>query len=1147
MLQHRLSRNMHITLRTREYVIEKRLPDRTIRIKDVLTDQRTAMPEQELIDALFEKNAELLGHNRNQDVLKERLEKTRVCDIATLKEDDPRKKELQRRLAYVEATQAARVDKRTEETLKPIIEKVASLTSDHNPPSTATLYRWLRFYDEAGRDARALVPATKARGNRKRRFLGRRAQKGDLKNNQKAQERAARVAELIDNAIDEVYLKDQRFTVRAVHDALIAKIDDANRFRDLDDQLPLPNMSSLHDLVNKLDDYDVIEARYGKKMADEKYRAVLQGARPTRPLERVECDHTTTDLFVVDPVTMLPIGRAFLTWMIDVYTKMILGFYISFNPPSYLTVMECLKHAIRPKTYVRRKYSTIRNDWGAYGIPEVLVVDNAREFHGRNLEDACHQLGIVLQYSPRGKPWIRTTVERSYRTIATQLHHQMPGTTFSNIIERADYEPGKTAIITPDVMDEITHKWIADIYQVSAHRGIRDVPALRWGKGIAEWPPALPVNSEFLDVALGYTEERVVSNRGIELDNLFYNDEELAMVRRTLDPHKKVIVKRDPSDLSLIHVYDEKHLTTARRPEKGATSVRKIFGPLYQRLYNEKYLPSPIGIILRREFENYVLQRWDHGYVCSHKWFIARVDGKYLSRVAACTILKLDAPVLENLITKGKLKGLIRSSGRRRVFLVEAASVETLKAERERYLTVRTASKLLGIMQLDVLRLVDNSLLNAARGPSIDNHDTWHFERTTIDDFLSTVFTRIVECKPRSQKSLRGLNDVLVSLTIALSSVGWGVQHLVRDILEGAMIPRAVAPSKNGLARLLFSKQEIKQYLKTKLTGKPDETFRLDTEGRGLPFKPRTLHFLAHKKLIETKVKTHKGLRCRMITRNAILIFTSKYVAAGSVAREVGTRTEHLIQVLKSHKVYPISGPSIDGGPQYFLRRTDLAALTLKDLGLRLDKRKRSHTVNAQGAAKILSLTKGSVVQLVRNGTLRPYSESGKTRVEYLFNRTYVERLRGQFSDLTNLLSPTVAAEILQLAKTKLYKKWIRTGYLRYETSKDRKTRFLVKSTVDRIACFMNSIVTRAEASALLGVPWYHVERFVQKGLLRPVRNPYRRAYWNLTYSRADVENLRGSDGEAVSYTRKGSRPRLSIRKRNPILATRLAITRINK
>jgi hypothetical protein len=512
----------------------------------------------------------------------------------------------------------------------------------------------------------------------------------------------------------------------------------------------------------------------------------------------------------------------------------------------------------------------------------------------------------------------------------------------------------------------------------------------------------------------------------------------------------------------------------------------------------------------------------------------------------------LDAPVLENLITKGKLRGLIRSTGRRRVFLVEAASVETFKAERERYLPLKKVSKLLGIRQLDILRLVDHSLLNAARGPSVDNHDTWQFEKTTIDGLLSTIFSRIVKSKPRTRKDLRGLNDVLVSLTITLSSMGWGVQHLVGDIIEGAIIPRAEAPGKSGLARLLFSKQEIKQYLKTKLNGKRDETFKLVTEGRGLPFKPRTLHFLAHKKLIETKVKTHKRLRFRLITREAILIFTSKYVAAGSVAREVGTRTEHLIQVLKSHKIYPISGPSIDGGPQYFLKRTDLAALDLKNLAialpvLRLDKRKRSHTVDTQGAAKILSLTKGSVVQLVRNGTLRPYSESEKTPEQHLFNRTYVERLRGQFRDLTNLLSPTVASEILQLAKTKLYKKWIRTGYLSYETSKDGKTRFLLKSRVDRIASFMNSIVTRAEASALLGVPWWHIERFAHKGLLKRIRNPYPHAYWNPIYSRAAVESLRGSNREVVLYIRKGSKPRLSIRKRNLILASRLPITRVNK
>ena len=41
---------MQFKLRGREYIIEKRLPDGSIRIKDIVTDERSAMPELELIE-----------------------------------------------------------------------------------------------------------------------------------------------------------------------------------------------------------------------------------------------------------------------------------------------------------------------------------------------------------------------------------------------------------------------------------------------------------------------------------------------------------------------------------------------------------------------------------------------------------------------------------------------------------------------------------------------------------------------------------------------------------------------------------------------------------------------------------------------------------------------------------------------------------------------------------------------------------------------------------------------------------------------------------------------------------------------------------------------------------------------------------------
>jgi putative transposase len=96
-------------------------------------------------------------------------------------------------------------------------------------------------------------------------------------------------------------------------------------------------------------------------------------------LERVEIDHTLTDVVIVDDEDNLPLGRLTYTSCLDTATRYPLGHYIGFEPPSYLTVMECLYHAILPKGDVRQQYGT-RHEWLACGVPYTLVVDNGKEF-----------------------------------------------------------------------------------------------------------------------------------------------------------------------------------------------------------------------------------------------------------------------------------------------------------------------------------------------------------------------------------------------------------------------------------------------------------------------------------------------------------------------------------------------------------------------------------------------------------------------------------------------------------------------------------------------------------------------------------------------------------------------------------------------
>ncbi|NEU84634.1 DDE-type integrase/transposase/recombinase [Nostoc sp. UIC 10630] len=160
------------------------------------------------------------------------------------------------------------------------------------------------------------------------------------------------------------------------------------------------------------------------------YDPVQEGPRPSRPLERVEIDHTLLPFFVVDTDTRMPIGTPSLTSAVDKYSGVIVGYYLSFEPFSSLSVMQCLLHTIHPKDYVKNKFPSVTKDWNAYGIMEILVVDNGKEFYSQHFQDACQELGISIQYTPPYMPWYKSSVERTFSSYNTQLLQGQPGALF---------------------------------------------------------------------------------------------------------------------------------------------------------------------------------------------------------------------------------------------------------------------------------------------------------------------------------------------------------------------------------------------------------------------------------------------------------------------------------------------------------------------------------------------------------------------------------------------------------------------------------------------------------------------------------------------------------------------------------------------
>lgn len=535
MKNNRFCRGQRVLMGEREYVVEKRLPDGNLQLKDIIANIYTDRALSELLDALFKGNLIMLPAEQPMPYIREKVVGMLTADFTQLPEVDREK--AKRKYSYVTGLIGAGLDIRTKETLRPVIKTVSQSIGDPNPPSWIQVYRWHRDYKASGEDIRSLVPLHKEKGNRKRRMAG-------------------EVIAMLDAVVNEKYLTKQRLSPFSVYDAVVARVVHENLLRDPDDQIRIPSHMAVYRHVDKLDPYEVLKARFGKAAADLKYRPKKQGVRPTRPLERVEIDHTKLDLFVVDAERKIPMGRPWLTTAIDVYTKSIVGMYISFNPPSYLSVMQCMLHAISPKTYVRQCYPRIRHEWDAYGLMETAIADNGKEFRSTHFEDACYQLGIVIQHTPVRLAWYKPSIERFFGSLNTKLFHRQPGTTFSNILDRGDYDPAKNAIIDFSILMEAVHKWIVDVYHYEEHRGIHDIPALRWKKAIEEFSPALPTSKKELEVLLGMIEERIISASGVELHGLFYNGDSLAALRRRGRKGGKVKIKYDPNNLSVIHVFD---------------------------------------------------------------------------------------------------------------------------------------------------------------------------------------------------------------------------------------------------------------------------------------------------------------------------------------------------------------------------------------------------------------------------------------------------------------------------------------------------------------------------------------------------------------------------------------------------------------
>jgi putative transposase len=426
----------------------------------------------------------------------------------------------------------------TQKKLDPILDK---LFAENVPsrPNWRTVVRWRKRYIESNGDLASLANKQHKMGNRKKRIHG-------------------------DEAFFEKALS--RFL-----DAKRPKITTAHRYyKDLitienetivKGKIPIISYNAFNKRIKSLPPYPIAVARHGKFMADQWFAYCSSHIPPTRILERVEIDHTPLDLILLDDELLIPLGRPYLTLLIDVFSGCVLGFHLSYKAPSYVSAAKAIVHAIKPKSLDNMDI-TLQNDWPCFGNIENLVVDNGAEFWSKNLEHASLEAGINIQYNPVRKPWLKPFVERFFGMINQSFLIEIPGKTFSNILEKEDYKPEKDAIMRFSTFVEEFHRWIVDVYHQDSNSRETRIPIKRWQQGFDVYPP-LKMSAEDearFNVLMYISDERTLTRHGFKFEELMYDSTALADYRKRYPQTKnsvKKLIKVDPDDISKINVYLE--------------------------------------------------------------------------------------------------------------------------------------------------------------------------------------------------------------------------------------------------------------------------------------------------------------------------------------------------------------------------------------------------------------------------------------------------------------------------------------------------------------------------------------------------------------------------------------------------------------
>jgi len=438
------------------------------------------------------------------------------------------------------------------ELIRPVVEnvrlprRVMTERAREAGVDVTTLYRWARTYRETGLLS-SLLPYRPAGGRGKSRL-------------------EPAVEEILLQTVEERFLSPQQSSMRAT----AAEV--ARRCRAM--QLKVPHPRTVRARIVGLPQPEPSRrARAGARL--EGLAGGDAADRASRPLDVVRIDHAPLNLIALDDRRRLPLGRPWITLAIDMYSRMVLGFSISPDPPGSVAAGTCIAHAVLPKEMWLAKRG-VDGSWPCWGFPARIRIDDRREFRTQALRRACARYNMRLEYESPAQPHAGAHIRRLLGSFSRALAN-LPGAPFAQPAAATRYAANGALTLTLAELELWLTEYIVCIYQTK-RRWSEASPLERWtaaacGDGAGTGLLDRPTDEDHIRLDFLPYVERTVQAYGVAIDGIHYYSDVLRRFAggSQAGSQRSFIFRRDPRDLSTVYLWDPELLRYAAIPYRDAT------------------------------------------------------------------------------------------------------------------------------------------------------------------------------------------------------------------------------------------------------------------------------------------------------------------------------------------------------------------------------------------------------------------------------------------------------------------------------------------------------------------------------------------------------------------------------------------------